>query len=227
MSAISPQLQQLCQIHGISTGYRDMNGIAREASEETLLAILRSLGAAVQNSGDISTAHRLKHLLDWQSICPPVIVIWEGSPPVVNLRLPSYLMGASLPISFILESGELQEFLWKVEPSAIIEQKNVEGSTYLVARFTLSQHLPLGYHKLKVELPGQDFESLIISAPLQAYNTLQAKTKKWGVFLPLYALHSSRSWGAGDYTDLRDFDALGLRIGGRGGRNFAPLGGIF
>jgi 4-alpha-glucanotransferase len=204
MSAISPQLQQLCQIHGVNTGYRDMNGLAREASEETLLAVLQSMGAVVHNSGDISAAHRLKHLQDWQSICPPVIVIWEGSSPVVNLHLPSYLLGASLPVSFFLESGELREFLWKVEPSAIIEQKNVEGSVYLVARFKLSQYLPLGYHKLKVELPGQDFESLIISAPMQAYTPLYTKTKKWGVFLPLYALHSSKSWGAGDYTDLRE-----------------------
>jgi 4-alpha-glucanotransferase len=227
MSAISLQLQQLCQSYDINTSYRDMNGIAREVSEETLLAILPSLGAAVHKSEDFQAAHRLKHLRDWQSISPPVIVFWEGSSPVINLRLPNYLLDASLPVSLYLESGELLESLWKIEPFNVIEQKNVEGSVYLVARFTLPQYLPFGYHKLKVELPGQEFESLIISAPLHAHISNDAKTKKWGAFLPLYALHSSRSWGAGDYTDLREFMRWISESGGEAVGTLPLLAGFF
>ena len=42
-------------------------------------------------------------------------------------------------------------------------------------------------------------ESLVISAP-RAHFPLSEKA--WGVFAPLYALHSKRSFGAGDLTDL-------------------------
>ena len=90
-------LQQLCQLYGINTSYRDMNGLTREASVETLMAVLQALGARVRHSEDIISALRLKHLQDWQTAIPPVIVIWEGSRPVIKLRLPSYLLGASNP----------------------------------------------------------------------------------------------------------------------------------
>jgi 4-alpha-glucanotransferase len=214
MTTISPQFQQLCQSYGINTRYRDMNGVNREASEEALWAVLKALGAPLHNHEDIVSAQKLKHLQDWQTACPPVIVLWEGSPPAIYLRLPAYLLGASIPISFTLEAGELQEFLWKVEPSAVVEQKTVEGSVYLIARFMPSRFLPSGYHKLKVELPGQSCESLVISAPLMAYNPPLKEGHKWGIFLPLYALHGLNSWGAGNFTDLKKLLHWTASIGG-------------
>src|SRR5262249_19723153 len=42
----------------------------------------------------------------------------------------------------------------------------------------------------------------VIAAPVHAYDVSQPDHKTWGVFLPLYALHSKTSWGAGDFADL-------------------------
>jgi 4-alpha-glucanotransferase len=60
--------------------------------------------------------------------------------------------------------------------------------------------LPQGYHRLHVTSKAGGQESLIISAPVRAHFPLRGKT--WGVFAPVYALHSKRSAGAGDLTDL-------------------------
>src|SRR5439155_14308723 len=38
--------------------------------------------------------------------------------------------------------------------------------------------------------------------------------RSWGVFLPLYALRSARSWGVGDLTDLGDLLEWTTRLGG-------------
>jgi 4-alpha-glucanotransferase len=54
-----------------------------------------------------------------------------------------------------------------------------------------------GYHD--VEIKGQ--RTLVISAPTRAY--FPAK-KNWGVFAPIYALHSERNPDAGDLTDFED-----------------------
>lgn len=58
--------------------------------------------------------------------------------------------------------------------------------------------LPAGYHTLRV---GRE-ETLIIAAPTKAY---APRTKQWGVFAPLYAAHTRRSWGAGDLGDMLQY----------------------
>ncbi len=56
---------------------------------------------------------------------------------------------------------------------------------------------------------------MLISAPPQAYPPPESSVDRvWGVFLPLYALHSRRSWGSGDFSDL---EALITWISGLGG----------
>jgi len=59
----------------------------------------------------------------------------------------------------------------------------------------------------------------LISAPVRAYWP-QPPLRTWGFFLPLYALHSERSWGAGDFTDM---GRLMDWISGQGGGVFATL----
>ena len=78
----------------------------------------------------------------------------------------------------------------------------------MVKQVPVQGQLPLGYHRLTVELRGQSAEALIISAPVRAFQAPSPhlpERKTWGVFLPLYALHSERSWGSGDFTDLEAF----------------------
>jgi 4-alpha-glucanotransferase len=65
--------------------------------------------------------------------------------------------------------------------------------------FTLDQPLPPGYHTLRIN--GQH-ETLIIAAPMKAY---APRERSWGVFAPLYAARTRRSWGTGDLGDLLQY----------------------
>jgi 4-alpha-glucanotransferase len=73
--------------------------------------------------------------------------------------------------------------------------------------------LPFGYHRIYVESKGKSVESLVISAPTRAHFPFSGKT--WGVFAPVYALHSRRSFGAGDLTDLESLIEWTSSQGGR------------
>ncbi len=54
------------------------------------------------------------------------------------------------------------------------------------------------------------------SAALPAVAFLPPRGERWwGVFLPLYALHSARSWGSGDFTDLMQLIDWTADRGGR------------
>src|SRR5207245_9559616 len=61
--------------------------------------------------------------------------------------------------------------------------------------------LSFGYHRLVVEVGAGVAASLVVSAPRRA-GARPGSERASGVFLPLYALHSRRSWGVGDLTDL-------------------------
>jgi 4-alpha-glucanotransferase len=59
--------------------------------------------------------------------------------------------------------------------------------------------LPPGYHTLRT---NHEHETLIIAAPVKAY---APRKKSWGLFAPLYAAHTRRSWGAGDLGDMLQY----------------------
>jgi 4-alpha-glucanotransferase len=73
--------------------------------------------------------------------------------------------------------------------------------------------LPHGYHQLRVSSRGASTGSLLISAPRRAHFPFSGKT--WGVFAPVYALHSKRSLGAGDLSDLESLIDWTSERGGR------------
>lgn len=60
--------------------------------------------------------------------------------------------------------------------------------------------LPHGYHRLVRDTTTGPLETLLLCAPPSAHRPAPG-TKAWGLFAPLFALHSARSWGAGDYSD--------------------------
>lgn len=69
------------------------------------------------------------------------------------------------------------------------------------------QDLPYGYHTLK---SGRKEVAAIFSAPMKAP---EPEKRTWGVFAPLYALHTDRTWGMGDLTDMRAMQQWTRSIG--------------
>lgn len=80
--------------------------------------------------------------------------------------------------------------------------------------------LPTGYHTLKI---GRKDAATIFSAPMRAPGR---ERRTWGVFAPLYAIHTDRTWGAGDLSDMR---AMQKWVRSAGGDFVAtlPLNAIF
>lgn len=118
---------------------------------------------------------------------PPVCVLW-GDDRTIDVDLPSR---TAVEWSLELEDGS-------------VRQGRCEE---LGGTITLDRALPAGYHTLRIG----DAESLVIAAPMKAHAPV---SRSWGAFLPLYAAHSKRSWGVGDFTDLNDYASWIGRFGG-------------
>jgi 4-alpha-glucanotransferase len=108
-------------------------------------------------------------------------------------------------------NGRLKLPKLDVEPQIVLENGE---------RFRGPGRLPFGYHTLKL---GRKEAAKIFAAPMRAP---EPKERAWGVFTPLYALHSDRTWGVGDLSDMR---ALQDWIRGLGGTVAAtlPMNAIF
>src|SRR3990172_8245932 len=168
-------------------------------------------------------ALRVRRAVHWRQGCDPVAVAWGGRVPGIDLRLPAGL-DHSLTCLLYLEDGKTVG--WRVDLARLRVQESaqVEGRRHVRRGLTLPGRLPLGYHHLIVHAGRRDFETLIIAAPRRAYAPPDADSaaRTWGVFLPLYALRSQRSWGSGDFSDLENLMAW---VGGLGGGGGGAVGG--
>jgi len=206
-------LHQLARLYGVQTAYYDMSHHRCRASVEALLAALRSLGAPVVTLQDVPSAWRGLQQAQWQRPLEPVVIAWDGELPAVRLRLPSATAETTLVSHLTLETGEQEGWEWRGTDLPALEKAEVEGTPYVVKRLPLSRRLPWGYHRLSLELAGRCEEALIISAPLKTY--LPPESRVWGVFLPLYALHTQQSWGSGNFSDLESLTSWVAEMGGQ------------
>lgn len=181
------KLRELARIYGIQTSYLDMRHQHTEADEESLLLVLKALGAQVRGMDDVepALARHFEEQADLQ--IQPVIVAWDG-----RLRPEDVAVRNWSQAVLVLEDGT-------------------------TVQWPPPEPLPAGYHERVIggHAGGQGPASrtLVISAPSQAYFPLSTKT--WGLFAPVYALRSNRSSGAGDLTDFRMLIDWMQRLGGK------------
>jgi 4-alpha-glucanotransferase len=192
-------LHQLAQLYGVQLSYYDMAYSRKFASTEALLAVLRSLGASIEKLSDAVPAWREKRQAEWRQFLEPVTVAWGGVPPWIRVRLPADISEVPFTGYLTLENGERQRLEWSGADLQSVRDIMVEGTSYVEKKLPLRRRLPPGYHHLTLEAPGKIAETLVISAPRRAY---LPEERIWGAFLPLYALHTGESWGAGDFSDL-------------------------
>jgi 4-alpha-glucanotransferase len=189
LPAASVPLRRLAALYGVQTAYVDVHKRRRQATAESLVAVLRALGASLQTENDAESACRDREEELKSRVVEPVILAWGGNPATV--RLPPGLEG-----EIVLESGERLPFS-SDEPR------------------TPGDRLPHGYHQLSVRKGARKAESTIISARRRCYSGESKDDRNWGVFAPLYSLRSDSNWGAGNFTDLSRGAAWVASMGGR------------
>ena len=211
-------LHRLARLHGIQTMFYDVVGKRQAASETALRHVLASLGAPLDD-GLADATHARKRALFSQTL-DPVIVAWGGRGAAI-VRLPEHRWPSTVrltiathidPVDGAGSSSETTVHEVAAELCPILKSREFDGSR-LLSRVVELPTLPLGYHELAFELDGERHLSLVLSAPEQAY-AADHRQPQWGVFAPLYAIRTTRSWGAGDLADLATLMDWVDRFGG-------------
>ncbi len=197
---MDPSLRRLARMAGIQLSYTDATGRARHASraavEATLSALLgHQIDGPAADAAQMDAGRRGR-------LIEPVTVAWQPGRSHVRIQLPP--RAARVDCEIECEDGSARA--WRVAAT---------GASIDLAL----PPLDAGYHRLHVSASRRQASTLIISAPIRAYVDA-SRRRDWGVFLPLYALHSRHSWGAGDFSDLM---RLARWVESRGGRTVATL----
>ncbi len=208
-------MRALAALYGVETEFRDAFGRPRAATPRALLATLRALGVSVNRARDLAQALGLRRQEIRNLACEPVTVAWEGEAAHVTLRLPEERAGEVVWCRLRTEDGDSRR--WRARPAELRASGagQVDGRRYVEMEIVLPRRLPRGYHRLSLETGGGEFETLLIAAPSRAFDPPAGTRRSWGVFLPLHALGSARSWGSGDFSDLASLLRWTAARGGR------------
>jgi 4-alpha-glucanotransferase len=212
-------LRKLAQLYGIQTAFYGVHHKRSSARSKPLLAVLKSLGAPIASLDDAAFAihDRLNKLNS--KVLEPVIVVWEGKLEFVVIRLQNSCAGDTVKIRLTLEDGSYREWQNALENLPVIRRVEHDKEIYFERKLSVEAQIPFGYHHLSIETGRLLAETLILSAPVHAWNQ-ESSQKTWGAFLPLYALYSQSNWGAGTYSDLKMFIDC---VGAFGGSSVASL----
>ena len=207
-------LHNVARLFNIQTNTYDGFGRLMQPAPEAILCVLKILGAPVERMDDLAGALRERRQFLMQRAIEPVLVAWDGGPLRLKLRLPSRLAGAEPRYRIDLETGESLESKCQLDFRTKPLERCVEGVRYVAQWIVFPEKLPLGYHRLHLQVGALTFDSHVLSSPLQTYGAATANPRLWGLFCPLYALASKKSWGAGNFSDLETLIDFTGQIGG-------------
>jgi len=196
-----PALERLAGRWGVLVRYQDGFQRQRSASPDALVAILRQLGAPIESLADARRALFETDLSRWRTLAPPVCVSWGGGGVRLALRLPEEQAAESVEWSVQLETGEERSGRLAIADLTNARRVEIGRERFAVKTLRLPEALPSGYHRLRLKAGTLSAAVTILAAPRRCWQSA-AVNHSWGVFLPLYALHSGESWGAGSFSDL-------------------------
>jgi len=207
-------LHDVARLFNIQTIFYDAFGRLTRPPPETILCVLRVLGAPVERMDDLHDALRQRRQFLFERGIEPVVVAWDGNPLEFKLRLAHRDAGAEPRYRVTLESGESFEGQCRIDAKTKPVERYVEGARYVTHRIVVPDNLPLGYHRLQLQAGGHSFDSQLLSAARQNYRATDGKLRPWGLFSPLYAFTSEQSWGAGNFSDLESLVDFTAQMGG-------------
>ncbi len=217
MQPPDPSLDALARAYGVETRYTDGLGRERQASTETLLHVLRALGAEIWSPEQAPQALARLRRLRGKRVLEPTMVVPANVPLQIRLRLPEKARADRLDWELRHESLGQASGCWQPEDRLCPGEQEIDGERILEVDAPLP---PLKASGATLTVRGADFvaQAHLLITPGRC--PAPEITGSYGLFLPLYAARSRRNGGCGDLGDL---ERLAIWTARRGGRLFGTL----
>ena len=204
---------------GVQSWYSDTQGRRHDASAETLVAVLRSLGAPVHDRRDLAALHEF---VEAERIRPvdPVVVAQVGQPVELDIRTPAVGGAERVVVHVRPDGGDPLRFEAVLDDLPDLGRRSGAGRAHTVRRLRvdLGPTVGSGYHAVTVELGGGLHPTTLINAPTQVPHP-EPDDRRWGVFAALYGCRPADVFG----PNVNDLARIGDGISEAGGGVVATL----
>ena len=192
-------LIELADRYGVATGYTDWTGRPVTVAPTTLVAVLDALGVPAGTEEDRTAAIAAHDRAHWARPLPPVIV---GRNRVATPFWVHVTHGDPARLWLRLEDGSVRTGVRQLENNRA--PFDLDGRLVGEASFELPADLPVGYHRLYLQIGSSDVSTTVIVSPSSLEAPRLGPGRAWGLATQLYSVRSRNSWGVGDLTDLTD-----------------------
>ncbi|MDY5588923.1 MAG: 4-alpha-glucanotransferase, partial [Arcanobacterium sp.] len=218
------QLVHLADVYGVAHEYWEINGTHHEASDQTLISVLKAMGIDASSEAAVNAALQAFEERDWRRVLPACSVFVNDADGALYVHVPD---GWNVKVYVDFEEEQAP----RLELSQIDDftpPKEIDGALVGQAAFRVPAELPLGYHTAYAEVwnNAESFESAaeqctdhasLIVTPRRvgvpsaagegeppAAGEQGKQSRSWGMMIQLYSVRSRASWGIGDLQDLAD-----------------------
>jgi len=226
---LAPLIERLARARGIGDAYYSYKGELKHFTLTTKAAVLRAMHCRLDDAAGLNEQIRESEAAHPTSVLGDVVVLRNGA-RAARINTPAIDQNALLRWTVKLEgngevrSGEVRA--WELPERGSFQQN---GRWYMLRDLALPEDLPLGYHRLDIDLEFSGRESCpLIVTPDKCFEPagFSANEKIWGVAVQLYALQSENNWGIGDFSDLAELLRL-ASVAGAGFIGISPVHALF
>ena len=207
---IPVSLRALAADAGILLEYLDSAGEQHGAEPEVLLAVLRALGVPIEQMGDATRLLKERRSGRLERIVEPVIVVNDYSAGEV----PVVLREADKDLDCAIETEGGDRVEWRIarDDLGALRRDRVDSRYVYRGMVTLPDVLQSAYHSFTVRVRSRRGKAMILAAPRGgARGRFAEGWRAYGIFAPLFSLHSARSWGSGDLADLDELSRFAAK----------------
>jgi 4-alpha-glucanotransferase len=146
----------------------------------SVIKVLNEFGYKIQNDTDSKITEYIDQLLKNKNTIPKTIIKRKGATLELQTNAKS--------VAIILD----KDFSNNKKAKVILENNKI----------IIPANLPLGYHKLIID--NKDYFLICVPNKKELPNYLKEnKQKLWGTMAQIYSTRSKKSWGIGDFEDLK------------------------
>lgn len=198
-------LCQLAKRHGIQTEFTDAFGNTQAAPNSTLIKILSILGCNVNNNADIVNEIQYYDTSKYVNKIDPVAIVWNKNELIIDIYLFSNEINKIINCNLAFENGESITSFINLNNFPIVLTETINNKNYHKKQIKIKDKVEYGYHQLSISIDQRIYHCFVISAPYSAYMNDHCSHKKFGLFVPIYALHTRHAASAGTLTTFKHF----------------------
>lgn len=199
-------LARLARAYGVATEYWNWKGEHVVVSAETIRAVLKAFDVDAHDEPSAAAALQDHELRPWRRMVPSFTLLRRSKAGRIPVHVPH---GDPVTVWLELEDWGGKRSLRQLD--VWVDPRVVDGHLVGEATFELPADLPLGWHTLYAEIPGEQgagrepATGTVVVVP-DSIDLPEAVAKRGarGVAEQIYQVRSHSSWGMGDFADLAD-----------------------